>query len=151
MRVVQLLVVAFGGLAVVVLSPSTNLQQRWTALAQMPKGIIEPPRKMGRGMLQGGNEIGLGYDLRDGKSAQAAEDPFNHKPLLKADPKHPGKVLLTKDAIERRKAYKEFIKRHPRVFNPPSDIKSLDAAQDPQPSPTHDSGAYHLTEAGIKV
>jgi len=52
MRVVQLLVVAFGVLAVVVLSPSTNLQQRWTALAQMPKGIIEPPRKMGRGMLQ---------------------------------------------------------------------------------------------------
>ena len=53
--------------------------------------------------------------------------------------------------FDTHQAYKEFIKRHPRVFNPPSDIKSQDAAQDPQPSPTHDSGAYHLTEAGIKV
>jgi hypothetical protein len=39
---------------------------------------------------------------------QAAEDPFNHKPLLKPDPDHPGKVILTKDAIERRKVTNFF-------------------------------------------
>jgi hypothetical protein len=89
--------------------------------------------------------------MRPGKAAQAAEDPFNHKPLLVEDPKHPGKVVLTKDAIKRRQAYREFIKRHPRIFNPPSDIKWLDASQDPLPSKDHDRGAFELQNAGVKV
>ena len=58
---------------------------------------------------QGGNEFGLGYNLDNGKAAQAAEDPFNHKPLLKEDPKHPGKVVLTQDAIQRRKVRPRLI------------------------------------------
>ena len=89
--------------------------------------------------------------MKQGKAAQAAEDPFNHKPLLVADPEHPGKVVLTKDAIRRRQAYREFIMRHPRIFNPPSDIRALDATQDPLPSKTHDRGAFELQNAGVKI
>jgi hypothetical protein len=89
--------------------------------------------------------------MHDGKLAQAAEDPFNHKPLLVEDPKHKGKVMLTRDAIQRREAYREFIKRHPRIFNPPSDIRALDASHDPLPSPDHDRGAYELQKAGVVV
>ena len=51
--------------ALVVLAGSGLLQRRAVStvrpvLAQMPKGVVEPEREMGRGMLQGGNEIGLG-------------------------------------------------------------------------------------------
>ena len=102
-------------------------------------------------MLQGRSEIGLGYDMRVGKAAHAAEDPFNHKPLLVEDPKHPGKVVLTKDALQRRAAYKTYLKRHPRMLYPTSSLTWQDASQDPVPSKTYDSGAYTLARAGVKV
>ena len=49
---------------------------------------------------------GLGY------TAQAAEDPFTGKPLLRRDPAHPGKVILTRLAKSRRDAYYAWLRRH---------------------------------------
>jgi hypothetical protein len=50
-------------------------------------------------------------------------------------------------------AYQEFIKRHPRMFNPLSHLSSLDASQDPLPSPVErerggDGGGWEKREGG---
>lgn len=49
-------VLAAGSLCVLQRSTRAGLP----VLAQMPKGITEPKRQLGRGMLQGSSEVGLG-------------------------------------------------------------------------------------------
>jgi hypothetical protein len=114
---------------------------RTSALRQVPaKGVLQ----------------GQSWTYGVGVARGAAEDPYNHEALLKPDPAHPGKVMLTRDARERRVAYKRWERAHPTAAAEAwaasgAGLATLDASRDPPASPTHDMGAYNLLRAGVRV
>lgn len=85
------------------------------------------------------------------KLTYAAADPFGGKALLKADPKHPGFVMLTEHALRRKAAYDAWLKEHPYDFTGTSTLANLDASSDPPATPHHDSGRYKLSQLGVRV
>jgi len=119
-------------------SPVHATRARTTGLEQMAIPLGEMPNLPRHPSLQP-------------KTTMAAADPFGGKPLLKADPQHPGYVLLTKHALQRREEYRKWLQDHPYDFTGPSTLASLDASQDPPATPHYDGGRYKLQKLGVRV
>jgi len=81
--------------------------------AELARKSMSEPVNSASGLVPDRFPAGLGY------TAQAAEDPFTGKPLLRRDPIHPGKVILTRLAKSRRDAYYAWLRRHRKnpLFN----------------------------------
>lgn len=115
---------------------------RVSANSPRTTGLYQPSMPMGSIPNEASHNI---------RTTMAAADPFSGKPLLQADPHHPGYVLLTEHALKRKEAYAQWLRAHPYRYTGLSTLGDLDASRNPTATPVYDGGRYKLQKLGVLV